>query len=380
MGDYSVLVTSYPSAFATIEDAVSHVQEQLTARRIFHDYREIHFVAHSMGGLIVKRLLADLNRGPTSEMLSRVRSVILLGTPSQGTDIAALGAWLAMYPQLGGMTPSKLNDYLVVIEKQWRNLLNDRREGVGTALRAHCVVETRPTYGVVVVSRAQATTGCDSFLPVDADHVAIAKPASRADNLYESVKSRLLEDSSETGSAVGTRSRPRAFAGRPRVVAYFDDGFVQVGRFPGIVDEAVTAIVHVVNVSDETAIDVGFDFLFHDGWRKVSFLEDWYRPQQLPPPYIPRLGRGERASWRFAPRVGANAVEAYRTGRLRFRAKLQLMWRDLDGRAYRFVQLARLVYSPPHEGFAGAFRFSNEGRYSSLDNSSKVDRLWGPMQ
>ncbi len=48
----------------------------------------IHFVGHSMGNIVVRLLLGDLQRDARNDLLERIRSVVMLGPPNQGASFA----------------------------------------------------------------------------------------------------------------------------------------------------------------------------------------------------------------------------------------------------------------------------------------------------
>ena len=83
------------SRTSTTEEVAQRVLQQLRDRRVFDRYKQIHFIAHSMGGLVVKRMLLQLNRPIEVDSLRRVRTVLFLSTPSQGAQTAELGTLLA---------------------------------------------------------------------------------------------------------------------------------------------------------------------------------------------------------------------------------------------------------------------------------------------
>lgn len=63
MSSFDVLAINYDAGITSgmsIEQIATVVRTTLTDQRIFDDYNEIYFVCHSMGGLVVKRLLIDL--------------------------------------------------------------------------------------------------------------------------------------------------------------------------------------------------------------------------------------------------------------------------------------------------------------------------------
>ena len=52
------------------------------------DETEFSFVGHSMGGIVVRHLVGDLQRDDPGDLLKRCRSLVMLGPPNQGASIA----------------------------------------------------------------------------------------------------------------------------------------------------------------------------------------------------------------------------------------------------------------------------------------------------
>lgn len=78
--NYATLNINYPSRSCTIDILASHVHEELLAFPNFEKLT-VHFVTHSMGGLVVRALLAK-------QPLMNVQKVVMLGPPNQGSEVA----------------------------------------------------------------------------------------------------------------------------------------------------------------------------------------------------------------------------------------------------------------------------------------------------
>lgn len=77
---YEVLNIHYPSRSNNIMTLAKDVHQQLLALPLF-EQKEVHFVTHSMGGLIVRALLAQ-------QPLENVNRLVMLGPPNQGSEVA----------------------------------------------------------------------------------------------------------------------------------------------------------------------------------------------------------------------------------------------------------------------------------------------------
>jgi len=196
--DFAVAAYRYDTPFlgrtSGIEEIATRLRRQLEDEGVFRKYNEIYFVAHSMGGLVVKRMLVDLNRPKQVEKLRQVKAVLYIFTPAQGASIAELGSWLSANPQLGDMRVADLNSFLQSLENQWQDLIRER--GAQPFPQSFCAYETKPTYGGMVVTRVYAATICDlNPFPVDEDHATIVKPASTDADIYKWARGRIQEAS-----------------------------------------------------------------------------------------------------------------------------------------------------------------------------------------
>jgi triacylglycerol esterase/lipase EstA (alpha/beta hydrolase family) len=118
---------------------------QLDDAGVFRSFSEIYFIAHSMGGLVTKRVLVSLNNPLHLEKLRTVKAVLYLATPAQGADIADLGAWFSLNPQFRDMQSADFNSYLQNLEDQWADLM--RQRGEQRFSLSFCAYETKPTFG-----------------------------------------------------------------------------------------------------------------------------------------------------------------------------------------------------------------------------------------
>ena len=76
----------YPSRSIPVDEVVQRFIAPAIARHCTDPKRKVHFVAHSMGCIMVRRLLAGA--GPESE-LPNLGRVVLLAAPNKGTEVAS---------------------------------------------------------------------------------------------------------------------------------------------------------------------------------------------------------------------------------------------------------------------------------------------------
>jgi hypothetical protein len=149
----------------------------------------IIFVCHSLGRLLVKQIMVDLElqksrRPEAKDPIDRVSQIVFLSTPHTGSR---KGSWLdrlgfIAWPTSIARTLVANDPSLCAINVAYRSLADDRRD----ALKHRIFCETRGTPAGVIVDAASADPGLpgDPPVPVDADHISITKPPDRFAIVY----------------------------------------------------------------------------------------------------------------------------------------------------------------------------------------------------
>ncbi|MGE3318380.1 MAG: esterase/lipase family protein [Candidatus Berkiella sp.] len=76
---YSTLNIHYPSRTNTIDNLATFVYEKMREHPLEH--QSVHFVTHSMGGLVVRALL-------TQHAIANVSRIVMLAPPNHGSEVA----------------------------------------------------------------------------------------------------------------------------------------------------------------------------------------------------------------------------------------------------------------------------------------------------
>lgn len=182
---------------SSIQEVAQPLLQDLQTRSFFSNYQQIYFIAHSMGGLIVKHMLVDLNT-PTEEInLKKIRAVIFLATPSQGANIAGLARFLSFNPQIKAMESALKNENLLQLESRWLALLDGRDKQSFHFPKSFCAYETKDTLWISIVNRQDAITRCDDppSRPIARNHIDIVKPFDQNDNPFDWVKKKIISAS-----------------------------------------------------------------------------------------------------------------------------------------------------------------------------------------
>ena len=152
------------------------------------EHREVVFVAHSLGGILVEEMLL---KHPAEAV--RVKFIVSYGTPHAGSTIARIASIYDRDPLLNDLSDAGDNAFLTQLENNWRghNSVN--------GIHRFCAYEsedTRPESGVGrylktharVVGYFSATYGCDVTTPpqeIHADHVNMIRPLDRKSSAYD---------------------------------------------------------------------------------------------------------------------------------------------------------------------------------------------------
>ncbi len=100
----------------SIVDLADQLRGALEDHQVFTRHKKVVFLAHSMGGIVVRQyLLGNPDRIPSVPM------IYFYATPTNGSELAALARIASTNPQLRGMTPIEGNDFLQSIQSNWLN-------------------------------------------------------------------------------------------------------------------------------------------------------------------------------------------------------------------------------------------------------------------
>jgi len=184
--DYDVYVAGYKSSpfgnHMTIDEIATNLSNRLQSDRVF-SHPEVVFVCHSVGGMIVQRLLLS-NPG----YADRVPLIFFFSTPQSGTDLAKLAHLLSSDPVLDALLPGNENAYLLNLENEFKTMYHKTKK--------FCAYETIPTMGMVIADRLSATRLCDETpIPINSNHVDVVKPCDKNADSYIALKNAVEKNS-----------------------------------------------------------------------------------------------------------------------------------------------------------------------------------------
>ena len=171
-------------AAPSIVDLANQLRGELDDHHVFEDHQKVVFLAHSMGGIVVRQFL--LSR---QDRIEKVPMIFFYATPTNGSEMASVGELASLNPQLRGMVPVEGNDLLQSIQSMW--LASDKAKSIAS----HCAVEDLPILGIMIVTRSSATALCNREIdPFSANHIDIVKPTDREDSRYVRFVSALRKE------------------------------------------------------------------------------------------------------------------------------------------------------------------------------------------
>ncbi|HUT25478.1 MAG TPA: alpha/beta fold hydrolase, partial [Sumerlaeia bacterium] len=178
--DYDAPSLNWKGHAMPIVDRATHCLAVLDSHKIGE--RPVVFIAHSLGGLLVKQMLrhaCDFGDPKWSAVLEQTKGIVFLSTPHSGSDIAS---WVSY---VGGLLPTSVavrelqahEPHLRELNVWYRN--NVERLG----LRTQVYYETLKTGPVLVVDATTADPGIPHVVPIpmDKNHATICKPESKGE-------------------------------------------------------------------------------------------------------------------------------------------------------------------------------------------------------
>lgn len=203
--DYASLTGRTSAAGAIgIEDISRTIVDNDDFRAIFRRHERVWFIAHSMGGLVIKRALLKLHAADGGAW-RKLLGISLIAVPANGAPLATrasdttLGAF---FRAIWGLSERQLreltgidggNSYLQAMKNDWALFVDapDRRGLIHLA----CAYEGSPTsvsgLGIriteaMVVPQLYSDGKCvGEEARIPADHIQIVKPASRQAIIHE---------------------------------------------------------------------------------------------------------------------------------------------------------------------------------------------------
>jgi len=179
-----------------VEELAARLGDYLDADGVISGHSHVVFVAHSMGGLVVRALLIQRRISP-----DRVPLIYFFGTPSAGANTAQIPALVTYNPQFRDMLPFGRGGYVENLATRWLSTSVDQLTGYPRTIWSYCAYEKKPILGtVIVVEELSATFLCNvQARAVLSDHIDMVKPEDRTAEPYTYFKAAYQFWRSEVG-------------------------------------------------------------------------------------------------------------------------------------------------------------------------------------
>ncbi|MBZ3871296.1 Protein SERAC1 [Sciurus carolinensis] len=149
--------------------------------------RPVIWISHSMGGLLVKKMLLEASKEPEmNPVISNTRGIIFYSVPHHGSHLAeySVNIRYLLFPSLEVKELSKDSPALKTLQDDFLEFAKDKN------FQVLSFVETQPTYigsmiKLHVVPVESADLGIGELIPVDVNHLNICKPKRKDAFLYQ---------------------------------------------------------------------------------------------------------------------------------------------------------------------------------------------------
>jgi pimeloyl-ACP methyl ester carboxylesterase len=182
------IVYTYPTRRLAGSPAVSFLAQNLDnwIRQNAPAAPKLAFVAHSMGGILVRKFIADQNRPYQEDPLdTRVKQITLVASPYDGAVLARLAAHFSSNEQLRDIDPN--SPMILDLNRDWEHWV---RSNVPANCKVRCIVSTDDE--IVSVNNARGFDP-NPIVLLGKSHSDIVKPQSVSDEIVVTIAALLKE-------------------------------------------------------------------------------------------------------------------------------------------------------------------------------------------
>ena len=210
LGYPASLIERWPNKEMDMFERAGNVLEQFAGVGIGE--RPIAFVAHSLGGILVKLLLRrSIEAGDEDwqKVAEVTRLVVFLSTPHIGSAVARV---MQIVPGISGHVDLLANKFgfLEDLNRHYRSIAKERGN-----LSTVVYYEKRLTKKIIVVPRESADPGIGNVepVPVDKNHLDICKPVNKGDTVYLGIKRHIQKAVNSAEKTASGADKPISFEG-----------------------------------------------------------------------------------------------------------------------------------------------------------------------
>ncbi|XP_061609676.1 protein SERAC1 isoform X3 [Phyllopteryx taeniolatus] len=149
--------------------------------------RPVVWVAHSMGGLLVKKMLIDASEDPDmKDLFKNTRGILFYSVPHHGTFMAeySVNVRYLLFPSIEVRELCRDSPALRDLDENFLTMAREKE------IKVLSFAETLPTnigpmVKILVVPAQSANIGIGDLIEVDVDHLSICKPERKDSFLYK---------------------------------------------------------------------------------------------------------------------------------------------------------------------------------------------------
>ncbi|KAF7690555.1 hypothetical protein HF521_012359 [Silurus meridionalis] len=149
--------------------------------------RPVVWVAHSMGGLLVKKMLLDASQDPDlSSLVKNTKGVLFYSVPHRGTFMAeySVNVRFLLFPSIEVRELCKDSPALRDLNENFLNMAKDKEFKI-LSFAESLPTSVGPMINILVVPADSADLGVGDLLEVGVDHLNICKPEKKDTFLYK---------------------------------------------------------------------------------------------------------------------------------------------------------------------------------------------------
>lgn len=197
---------------ARIYEIIRSLTEAMDHAEAMQQYKTIQFIAHSLGGIVVRNYLLGLKTYRGHWALDQFRQVILIGSPGEGSYLAKVASIVNHNPQLRVLRPLHENDYLELLNYNWDGI-QDKRWMRCPPIFVRVGYELLPVPGIGIVVTGQSAENSVHALRqshlhdtdgslhevlwqskgFERNHINIVKPLDSNDPVYKWVNEAIVD-------------------------------------------------------------------------------------------------------------------------------------------------------------------------------------------
>ena len=176
----------------TVTDVANALNSDLNNPEIGCDYTDLVLVGHSLGGLVIKKMIIAALQNPTQtnpDLLNRIRRVVLYATPSEGVQLPIL---CKAHPQAKDLACDE--NFVNQLQTKWSDCVDEvPPNGTPTGGKRYIPVTVVVGLEDNAVTRDSAKSFHHDVETASGNHTEVCKPPDRDHTSFQVLKDRVLK-------------------------------------------------------------------------------------------------------------------------------------------------------------------------------------------